>query len=105
MFKSARAGSSLFMQILQNQKHVLHHMLPPVRNVPYSLRIRAHDREVPVANATVRKNFIHGMLYIFGLILTSGSYITGIIMNSPVLYVKFYVCISMLALCVRQRVY
>ena len=42
----------------------LHQLLPPVRNVPYSLRPRAHDREVPVANATMRKNFIYRMLYL-----------------------------------------
>ena len=43
--------SKLFLQILRNENHVLHQLLPPVRNVPYSLRPRAHDREVPVANA------------------------------------------------------
>ena len=35
--------SKLFMQILQNKKHMLHQLLPSVRNVPYSLRPRAHD--------------------------------------------------------------
>ena len=48
--------SNLFIQILQNEKHVLNQLLPPVMNVPYSLRPRAHNREVPVANATMRKN-------------------------------------------------
>ena len=56
--------SKPFVQILQNENHVLHQLLPPVRNVPYSLRPRAHDREVPVANATMRKNFIYRMLYL-----------------------------------------
>ena len=42
--------SNLFMHILQDEKHVLHQLLPPVRNVPYSLRPGAHNREVPVAN-------------------------------------------------------
>ena len=56
--------SKLFLQILRNEKHVLHQLLPPVRNVPYPLRPRAHDREVPVANATMRKNFIYRMLYL-----------------------------------------
>ena len=37
--------SKLFLQILRNENHVLHQLLPPVRNVPYSLRPRAHDRE------------------------------------------------------------
>ena len=56
--------SNLFTQIMHNENHVLHQLLPPVRNVPYSLRPRAHNREVPVANATMRKNFIYRMLYL-----------------------------------------
>ena len=56
--------SNLFLQILQNKTHVIHQLLPPLRNVPYSLRPRAHDREVSVANATMRKNFIYRMLYL-----------------------------------------
>ena len=56
--------SNLFIQILRNEKHVLHQLLPPVRNVPYSLRPRAHNREVPEANATMWKNFIYRMLYL-----------------------------------------
>ena len=36
--------------------HVLHQLLPPGKNVLHFLRPRAHDREVPVANATMRKN-------------------------------------------------
>ena len=57
-------SSKLFLQILRNEKHVLHLLLPPVKNVPYSLRPRAHDREVPVANARMRNNFIYRMLYL-----------------------------------------
>ena len=34
-----------------------------VRDIPYSLRPRAHDRELPVANTAMRKNFITRMLY------------------------------------------
>ena len=56
--------SNLFTKIIHNGNHVLHQLLPPVRNVPYSLRPRAHNREVPVANATMRKNFIYCMLYL-----------------------------------------
>jgi hypothetical protein len=54
---------NLFSQILSNEHHVLHQLLPPVRNTPYSLRPRAHDRELPLANTTMRKNFIVRMLY------------------------------------------
>ena len=82
--------NKLFLQILRNEKHVLHQLLPPVRNVPYSLRPKAPDREVPVANATMRKDFIYRMLYLdsyynFLIVLD----ITGIFMNSPVLSVNF----------------
>ena len=55
--------NNLFSQILSNEHHVLHQLLPPVRNTPYSLRPRAHDRELPVASTTMRKNFIVRMLY------------------------------------------
>ena len=55
--------NKLFVQILSNAHHVLHQLLPPIRNIPYSLRPRAHDYELPVANTTLRKNFITRMLY------------------------------------------
>ena len=56
--------TKLFSQILTNPHHVLHQLLPPVRNVPYSLRPRVHDRELPVANVAMKKNFIIRMLYL-----------------------------------------
>ena len=37
---------------------------PPVKNVPYSLRPRVHDRELPVASAAMRKNFVTRMLFL-----------------------------------------
>ena len=37
--------TKLYSQILINPHHVLHQLLPPVRNVPYSLRPRVHDRK------------------------------------------------------------
>ena len=58
-----KQDNNLFTQILSNEDHVLHQLLPPVRNIPYSLRPRAHDRELPVANTAMRKNFIIRMLY------------------------------------------
>ena len=54
---------NLFSLILSNENHVLHHLLPPVQNIPYSLRPRAHNRELPVANTAMRKNFFTRMLY------------------------------------------
>ena len=84
--------SNLFTQIMHNENHVLHQLLPPVRNVPYSLRPRAHNREVPVANATMRKNF--NVSFIACCIWTHINYlivlvITWIIMNCSVLSVNF----------------
>ena len=58
-----KQDNNLFSQILSNENHVLHQLLPPVRNIPYSLRPRAHDRELPVANTAMRRNFITRMLY------------------------------------------
>ena len=55
--------NKLFTQVLSNEHHVLHQLLPPIRNIPYSLRPRVHDYELPVANNTMRKNFIIRMLY------------------------------------------
>ena len=55
--------NKLFTQILSNEPHVLHQLLPPRKNIPYSLRPRVHDYELPVANNTLRKNFITRMLY------------------------------------------
>ena len=56
--------TKFFSQILTNLQHVLHQLLPPVRNVPYCLRPRVHDRELPVASAAMRKNFIIRMLFL-----------------------------------------
>ena len=50
-----KQDNNFFSQILSNENHVLHQLLPPVRNIPYSLRPRAHDRELPVANTAMRK--------------------------------------------------
>ena len=54
-----KRDTKFFSQILTNPQHVLHQLLPPVRNVPYSLRPRVHDRELPVASAAMRKNFCY----------------------------------------------
>ena len=58
-----KQDNNLFSQILSNENHVLHQLLSPVRNIPYSLRPRAHNRQLPVANTAMRKNFITRMLY------------------------------------------
>ena len=58
-----KQDNNLFFQILSNENHVLHQLLQPVRYIPYSLRPRAHDRELPVANTAMRRNFITRMLH------------------------------------------
>ena len=35
---------------------VLHLLLPPVKNIPYSLRPKPHDRELPVAGTIMRND-------------------------------------------------
>ena len=56
--------TKFFSQILTNPHHVLYQLLPPVRNVPYSLRLRVYDRELPVVSAAMRKNFVTRMLFL-----------------------------------------
>ena len=54
----------LFNQVLNNKFHVLHQLLPPEREMPYSLRPRAHNRTIPIAhNSAFKKNFMIAMLY------------------------------------------
>ena len=65
--------SNLFIQILRNEKHVLHQLLPPVRNVPYSLRPKAHNREGSVSKCHHEEEF-HLPHVGFGLVLISWSF-------------------------------
>ena len=46
-----RADSSLFSSVLHNPSDVLNGLLPPIKNVKYSLRPRSHNREIPHADA------------------------------------------------------
>ena len=56
---------NLFSSILQNPDHVLHQLLPPVKHQNYSLRERAHNREIPFTRSAIfRKTFIMKMLYL-----------------------------------------
>ena len=60
----ASADDNLFKTILHNKNHVLHGLLPPVKETRYNLRSRAHNRILPQENDTLlRKNFIYCMLY------------------------------------------
>ena len=42
---------------------VLHHLLPPAKPTPYDLRNRTHNRSLPRADNSLRKNFIYRQLY------------------------------------------
>jgi hypothetical protein len=41
----------------------LHDLLPPIKTTQYSLRPRHHNRWIPSANSTQRRDFIIRMLY------------------------------------------
>ena len=58
------ADSTLFQRALNNKDHVLHHLLPPAKIVPYDMRPRAHNRCLPKnLSCTQQKNFFNRMLY------------------------------------------
>lgn len=58
------SDTRLFENILKNNKHVLHHLLPPVKETPYHLRAStSHGRLLPIKNNLLEKNFLIRMLY------------------------------------------
>ena len=54
---------NLFMSVLKNEGHVLHHLLPPVKITKYALRPQLHNRQLPFADNFNRRGFILRMLY------------------------------------------
>ena len=54
---------TLFQAVLNNENHVLYHLLPSIKNSNYNLRIRPHNRTLPPADSQQRRNFITRMLY------------------------------------------
>ena len=46
----SNADTRLFACILHNPCHVLHKLLPPIKQSRYSLRPRSHNRELPYAS-------------------------------------------------------
>ena len=50
--------STLFNDIENNNDHVLHQLLPPLRSTPYDLRSRTSQRSIPMSNDRMRKTFI-----------------------------------------------
>ena len=60
----AKREHKLFNSILINPCHVLRHLLPPEKHIVYSLRPRAHNRELPnKTNSLYAKNFLTRLLY------------------------------------------
>ena len=58
------ADDSLFSQLIHNENHVLHQLLPERRNTGYDLRSRHHDRSLThKPNTTVESDFIIRMLF------------------------------------------
>ena len=57
------ADEVLFASVLRNEYHVLAQLVPPIKETPYQLRPRAHNRILLVANNLMRKNVVTRMLY------------------------------------------
>ena len=57
------ADEVLFASVLRNEFHVLAQLVPPIKETPYQLRPRAHNRSLPVANNLMRKIFFTRLLY------------------------------------------
>ena len=58
------ADNKLFKDILINNEHVLNHLLPETKSVPYSLRSRTHNRNLPkLTNSLQQRSFINRMLF------------------------------------------
>ena len=57
------ADEFLSASVLRNEYHVLAQLVTPIKETPYQLRPRAHNRSLPVANTLMRKNFVTRMLY------------------------------------------
>ena len=56
--------SKLFDSVRYNTNHVLHQLLPPVKDTHYNLRQRSHSLTLPAEdNNLIRKNFLHRMLF------------------------------------------
>jgi len=45
-----KQDSDLFTNVMTNTSHVLHQLLPPIKNSHYSLRPRVHNRVLPQAD-------------------------------------------------------
>ena len=50
---------TLFQAVLNNENHVLYHLLPPIKNSNYNLRTRPHNRTIPSADSQQRQKFYY----------------------------------------------
>ena len=58
------ADEKLFRNIQTNNHHVLHQLLPPIKNSQHALRPRVHQYQIPFAkNNALRNNYMYRMLY------------------------------------------
>jgi hypothetical protein len=57
------ADNKLFSKVLTNNNHVLSRLLPPEKEITYSLRVRAHNRILPKKSTLSFKNFFPRLLY------------------------------------------
>jgi hypothetical protein len=57
------ADKDLFDKVLCNPHHVLKPLLPPVRELTYSLRPRGHSHSLPIKTNLTARNFVTRMLY------------------------------------------
>ena len=56
--------SNLFRNVLYNPHHVLHQLLPPVKDTICNLRQRSHSLTLSSEDSNlIRKNFLYRMLY------------------------------------------
>mgnify|MGYP003408664869 CR=1 FL=1 len=55
---------ALFSEILKNEYHVLHRLLPEKKLNRYNFRQRVHNRSLPIAaNIAIKNGFINRMLF------------------------------------------
>ena len=60
----SEADDKLFKAITANSSHLLHHLLPPRREIQYSLRPRAHDFTLLMRTTSLSdNNYMNRMLY------------------------------------------
>ena len=58
-----RSDQMLFKNVLNDSTHVLHALLPPVKQHKHDLRPKAHNRSLPTKTPVSKCNFLTRMLY------------------------------------------